>query len=497
MPIVLGLDIGTTGCKAAAFDEAGHLVASHTVEYPLYHPKAGWAEQDPHDWWHGTVQAIRALLAHPQVDAEQVAAVGLSGQMHGAVLLDTEMQPVRRAIIWNDGRTTKQCEEITRAVGKQKLIELTGNPALEGFTLPKVLWVRENEPDIFKQASLLLLPKDYIRWRLTGLVAQEISDAAGTVMFDVRNGKWSNAVREAVGLPATLFPDILGSTELAGQITRETAQETGLLQGTPVVGGGADNACGAVGTGVVAEGISMVSLGTSGVVLAYSSAPRIEEMGRVHTFNHSVPNAYYLMGVTQGAGFSLRWARDLFRLESYDAMTQEAASVAPLSTGLVYLPYLQGERTPHMDASARGVFFGLTGAHTRAHIIRSVLEGISYSLRDCFEILRSTGLRMDQMRLTGGGAQSDMWMQMLASVLGTPLSRTTATEGPAFGAALLAAVGAGIYRDIPSACRATIRTTDVFTPDPAMRHVYDRGYEFYRSLYPDLKSAFRRAAELY
>nr|MDQ3328546.1 xylulokinase [Chloroflexota bacterium] len=496
MALLLGLDVGTTGCKAAIFDEVGRAVASHTEEYPLYHPQPGWAEQAPEEWWQGTVGAIRGVLEADGVDAGEIAAIGLSGQMHGAVLLDEARQPVRRAIIWSDGRTTAQCRAITEAVGAEQLIELTGNPALEGFTAPKVLWVREHEPEHFERARLLLLPKDYIRYRLTGEVAMEISDAAGTLLFDVRQSRWSGELLDALELSASMLPEVRGSAEVCGQVTAEVAKLTGLVAGTPVVGGGADNACGAVGTGVVRSGLVAVSIGTSGTVLAHADEARIDPEGRVHTFNHSVPGAYYLMGVHQAAGYSLRWLRDTLGFDGkggdavYERMTEEAAEVPPLAHGLVFLPYLQGERTPHMDAAARGVFFGLSGVHSRADLTRAVLEGVAFSLRDSWEILRKQGLPLDEVRITGGGAQSNVWMGILASVLSVELVRTSATEGPAFGAALLAGVGADIWANIPEACEATIRPLDTVQPDSRLTERYTEGYGLYQELYPALKDLY-------
>ena len=502
MPYLLGLDVGTTGCKAALFDEAGRTVASHTEEYPLYHPRPGWAEQEPEEWWRGTTGAIRGVLSQGGIGGGDVAAVGLSGQMHGAVLLDADLKPVRRAIIWSDGRTTPQCREITERVGARRLVELAGNPALEGFTAPKVLWVRENEPESFARARLLLLPKDYVRLRLTGEPAMEISDAAGTLLFDVRAGRWSEELLQLLDLPPSLLPEVRGSAEVSGRITAGTAELTGLQEGTPVVGGGADNACGAVGTGVVREGLVAVSIGTSGTLLAHSAEPKVDPEGRVHTFNHAVPGALYLMGVHQAAGFSLRWLRDALRVQAgagrdpYDIMTREAADTPPLSEGLWFLPYLQGERTPHMDASARGAFFGLSGVHGRGHLTRAVLEGVAYSLRDSAEIMRGLGIPMGEVRITGGGARSDVWMRILASVLGVPLVRTSATEGPAFGAALLAGVGAGVYDSIPEACDAAISPASTIEPDPALHERYTEGYHLYRDLYPALKNLYARAATL-
>jgi xylulokinase len=502
MAYLLGLDVGTTGCKAAIFNEAGTTIASHTEEYPLYHPHPGWAEQEPEEWWRGTVGAIRGVLGSGGIPAGEIAAVGLSGQMHGAVLLDEGMRPVRRAIIWSDVRTTPQCREITERVGAERLVQLAGNPALEGFTAPKVLWVREHEPENFARARLLLLPKDYVRFRLTGDIAMEVSDAAGTLLFDVRGGHWSEELLRLLDLPASLLPKVRGSAEVCGRITPDVAALIGLVAGTPVVGGGADNACGAVGTGVVRDGLVAVSIGTSGTVLAHSSEPKIDPLGRVHTFNHAVPRAFYLMGVHQAAGFSLRWLRDTLGVQGgdgtspYALMTSEAAQVPALSEGLWFLPYLQGERTPHMDGSARGVFFGLSGVHGRGHLTRAVLEGVAYSLRDSVEILRELGVVMGEVRVTGGGAQSDVWMGILASVLGIGLVRTSASEGPAFGAALLAGVGAGVYGSIPEACDRTIRSLETIEPDPALQSRYTEGYGLYRDLYPPLKDLYARAATI-
>lgn len=502
MAYLLGLDVGTTGCKAALFDVGGETVAAHTEEYPLYHPHPGWAEQEPEEWWRGVVGAIRGVLGGSGVAPREIAGLGLSGQMHGAVLLDEDLRPVRRAIIWSDGRTTEQCREITERIGAERLIALAGNPALEGFTAPKVLWVREHEPESFARARTLLLPKDYIRARLTGEIGMEISDAAGTLLLDVRHAVWSEELLRRLDLPASLLPDLRGSAELCGRITAGAAALTGLAEGTPVVGGGADNACGAVGTGVVRPGLAAISIGTSGTVLAHSAEARIDPRGRLHTFNHAVPGALYLMGVHQAAGFSLRWLRDTLGvagtdgLGPYDVMTTEAAQVPPLAQGLVFLPYLQGERTPIMDAGARGVFFGLAGVHGRGHLTRAVLEGVAYSLRDSVEILRELDVPVEEFRITGGGAASDVWMGILASVLGEPLVRTSASEGPAFGAALLAGVGTGVYASIPEACAATIRTLESIEPDAALRERYDAGYALYRSLYPALKDAYRQAAAL-
>src|SRR5947199_4251538 len=505
MHALLGLDLGTTGVKAALFAaEDGHLLSTAFVDYPLYHPHPGWAEQNPAEWWQAILSAVRTCLIRGATQGAQVSdvrGVGLSGQMHGVVLLDAEQRVLRPCIIWADQRSEAQCRWMTERVGASRLIEYVSNPALTGFTAPKLLWIRENEPEIFAQASTLLLPKDYIRYRLTGVMAIEISDAAGTCLLDVKHGKWSEEVLKALELAPSLLPPVVAADAVCGTITEEVAELSGLRAGTPVAGGGADNACGAVGNGVVVPGLGLVSIGTSGVVLAYADTPQVDTSGpvpRVHTFNHAVPHAWYLMGVTQGAGLSLRWVRDNIGLLEralerwtamvvYELLAKEAESVTPGSDGLIFLPYLQGERTPHLDAYARGGWIGLTARHDRRHLIRSVLEGVAFSLKDCFAILREQGLQVEQMRATGGGAKSPLWRQIIADVLGVELVTTNATEGPAFGAALLAGVASGIYDSILQACETTIHVVERIEPQPAVERDYTQAYETYHALYPALK----------
>ena len=507
MQALLGIDLGTTGVKAAIFAaEDGHVVSSAFVEYPLAHPQPGWAEQNPDEWWQATITAIRTCLEQG-VEARDVGAVGLSGQMHGVVLLDEEDLVLRPSIIWADQRSAPQSLWITERVGAERLVSLVSNPALPGFSAPKILWIRQHEPALFARAKLILLPKDYIRYRLTGIPAIEISDAAGTDLLDVQHGAWSTAVLEAIELDPALLPPVIPSDTVAGTITTEVAQLTGLLPGTPVAGGGADNACAAVGNGVVQPGLALVSIGSSGVVLAYAEAHRVDTSApvpRVHTFNHAVPNAWYLMGVTQSAGLSLRWLRDNIGLperalerwtglDAYELLTSEAASVAPGSEGLFFLPYLQGERTPHLDPYARGGWLGLTASHDRRHLVRAVLEGVAFSLKDCFNIIREQGLPIEQVRATGGGAKSVLWRQIIADVLGVELVTTNAQEGPAFGAALLAGVAIGLYPSIQQACEATVRVTAQTTLHPQTQGIYARAYETYQALYPALKPIFDRA----
>jgi len=505
MQTLLGIDLGTSGVKAALFAaEDGHVIADAFMDYPLYHPRPGWAEQNPAEWWQATVAAIRACLAGAAklgVQPADICGVGLSGQMHGVVLLDAHQQVLRPCIIWADQRSDAQSRWMTEKVGASKLIEYVSNPALTGFSAPKLLWIRDNEPEIFAQARTMLLPKDYIRYLLTGVMAMEISDAAGTCLFDVKHGHWSQEVLEAIELEPSLLPPVVPADGVAGKITEEVATLTGLPAGTPVAGGGADNACGAVGNGVVVPGLALVSIGTSGVVLAHAATPQVDTSGptpRIHTFNHAVPQAWYLMGVTQGAGLSLRWVRDNIGLperalerwtgeDAYEVLTREAASVPPGCEGLIFLPYLQGERTPHLDPYARGGWIGLTASHDRRYLIRSVLEGVAFSLKDCMSIIQEQGLRLEQVRATGGGARSLVWRQIIADILGVELVITNATEGPAFGAALLAGVAAGVYSSVQEACAQTVHVVERTAPQDMTTEVYRQTYATYQALYPALK----------
>ncbi|HEU5230879.1 MAG TPA: xylulokinase [Ktedonobacteraceae bacterium] len=510
MQTLLGVDLGTTGVKAALFAaEDGHVLADAFVDYPLFHPHPGWAEQDPADWWRATTAAIRACLSAGEargIPPADVCGVGLSGQMHGVVLLDAQQKVLRPCIIWADQRSQAQCLWITERVGASRLIEYVSNPALTGFSAPKLLWVRDNEPELFRQARTMLLPKDYIRYLLTGVLAMEISDAAGTCLLDVKHGVWSREVLEALELDPALLPPVVPSAAICGVITKEAAALTGLPVGTPVAGGGADNACGAVGNGVVRTGLALVSVGTSGIVLAHADTPQVDISGpvpRVHTFNHAVSQSWYLMGVTQGAGLSLRWVRDNIglperalerwtKIDAYEYLAREAEGVAPGCDGLIFLPYLQGERTPHLDAHARGGWIGLTASHDRRHLIRSVLEGVAFSLKDCFAIIKEQGLQLEQLRATGGGAKSPLWRQIIADVLGVELVTTSASEGPAFGAALLAGVASGVYSSVQQACEQTVRVVERTEPRPAVAPIYAQAYETYRALYPALKPIISR-----
>ena len=501
MDCLLGVDIGTTGAKTILMDASGRLLASASEEYPLLTPQPKWSEQDPMRWVEAALNTIRAALAQADVPAERVKAVGFSGQMHGLVLLDEAGSVLRPAILWNDVRTTEQCRQIESQVGKETLFEETCNPALEGFTAPKVLWVQQHEPHLYEKARHILLPKDYVRYRLTGELAMEVSDAAGTLLFNVRERTWSNAVLDALQIPTEWMPPIYESSDICGRATEQTADATGLPPGTPFVGGGADNACGAVGNGIVSEGKVSASLGTSGVVLAHTDRPLTDPQMRAHTFCHAVPNRWYSMGVMLSAGGAFRWLRDALCQEEaaeaaergadpYEAMTSKASQAPVGSEGLFFLPYLTGERTPHADANAKGAFVGLTLRHGKAEILRAAMEGITYGMRDSLEIIRGLGVEVSEVFATGGGARSAFWRQMQADVYDADVSAISHAEGPAFGAAILAGVGAGVYGSCEEAADALIQTESRVEPNRAASETYRRGYETYRALYPALKPSF-------
>jgi xylulokinase len=492
--LFLGLDVGTSGVKAILVLESGEVERSATTALSLDTPRPGWAEQDPERWWEASVASIRSVL--DGIDAARVAAIGISGQMHSSVFLDREGGVIRPALLWCDGRTTAECREITERVGgEDRLRELASNPALEGFTLPKVLWLRRHEPDAFARLATVLLPKDYLRFRLTGEVATEPSDASATLMYDTARMRWSTEILDAMELPHTLVPAVGGSAEVLGRVTGEAAALCGLRAGTPVVGGGADNACGAAGVGVVGPGEAVASWGTSGTVLAPMAEPRVDHGLRAHTFCHVVPGTWYLMGVTLTAGGAFNWFRDAFaaelagRPDAKQLLDAEAASVPAGAEGVTFLPYLQGERTPHRDAAARGAFVGLSLAHSRGHLARAVLEGVCFALRDSVEILREAGVPLSRLLLTGGGARSPLVRRLQADIYGLPVGRVNREEGPAYGAALLAAVGAGAFSDLPTAAAATLARTQLEEPDPEVHQVYHEPYTRFRRLYPALRQA--------
>lgn len=499
MAYLMGLDVGTSGVKAVVIDEKGRVRGAHTAALELKTPQPGWAEQRPEDWWQASRKAIAGALRRSKVRPGQLAAVGFSGQMHSSVFLDAKGKVIRPALLWCDGRTTPQCREITERVGEGRLREWACNPALEGFTLPKVLWLKQNEPAAFARLDKVVLPKDYIRYRLSGELASEPSDASATLMYDTAQRRWSEPLMQAVGLSPSLLPDLGGSTEVLAHVSKAAAKQTGLTEGTPLVGGGADNACGAVGVGVVAPGDAVASWGTSGTVLAPTARPKVDPGLRAHTFCHVVPDTWYVMGVMLTAGAAFAWHRDQLapelrrRKDASELLNKEAAKVPIGAEGLTFLPYMQGERTPHRDAAARGAFVGLSLAHTRAHLSRAVLEGICFGLRDSLRIIQNLGLPLDSLLLTGGGARSAIVRRMQADVYGVPVVTANREEGPPFGAALLAGVGAGVWPDVPAACAATLRRRAPLAPDAKAHARYDEAYRRYRSLYPALRPFFAEA----
>jgi xylulokinase len=490
--LLLGLDVGTGGARAVAVDEWGNLVAEASSEYPLHSPRPGWTEQDPEDWWEGAKEALGKVAAGVE---DEVAGLGLTGQMHGSVFLDASNVVIRPALLWNDQRTHRQCGKITEAVGEERLIQLAGNPALTGFQAPKILWLRDEEPENYSRVARVLLPKDYVRLRLTGEHATDASDAAGTLLLDVRERNWSGEILDALEIPIDWMPGVYEGPQGTGALDGRLAGELGLPGGIPVAAGGGDNAAAAVGVGVVEGGLLSSSVGTSGVLFAASEGFTPDPSGRIHAFCHAVPGEYHLMGVTLSAGGSLSWWRDATGVD-YDDLVEAASEVQPGAEGLIFLPYLSGERTPHLDPQARGAFVGLTTRHGLPHMTRAVMEGVVLSLRDSLEIMRELEVTLDQVRATGGGARSALWRQLQADVYGVPIHRTTADEGPAHGAALLAGVAAGVYRDVEEACSTVRLREEVTEPDAGRTTIYEEYYEVYRSLYPATRSAMHSLAGL-
>ncbi len=494
MDYVLGIDVGTGGTRAVLVDRSGKIAASATAEHvPFASPKTGWAEQDPHDWWKAAGEAIRAVLA--QVPGANVVCAGLAGQMHGAVLLDEAGEVLRPALIWCDQRTQAQCDWLNEKLGEKRIIELTCNPALTNFTLTKLLWVRDNEPEIWKRFRHVLLPKDYVRFRMTGEQAMDVSDASGTLMLDVAHRRWSEKMMAAAGLPMSSLPKLCESPEVCARISDKGASHTGLTAGTPVVGGAGDQAGGAVGMGIVRAGAVSATIGTSGVVFAATDHPAMDPKGRVHTFCHAVPGRWHVMGVTQAAGLSLRWMRDLLQNGaelSYDTLTKEAAQVPPGSDGVLWAPYLMGERTPHLDPNARGTLTGLAASHTRGHVTRAVLEGVAFSLKDTFSLFNEMKVPVTNVRLGGGGARSDLWRQIQADVYGYEVEILAAEEGAAYGGALLAGVGAKWWNSVEEACDAIVEVQKRVKPDASAAAAMKKQYENYRQLYPALKALFAK-----
>ncbi|MFB3825715.1 MAG: xylulokinase [Bryobacteraceae bacterium] len=490
----LGIDIGTGGSRALLVDARGRVKAGFTAPHQdMSMPRPLWAEQDPYDWWNAAAGAVRGVLAEAGVSGGEVKAVGLSGQMHGLVILDEADRVIRPSLIWCDQRSQPQVDSINAALGKENVLRWTANPVLTGFTLPKLLWVRDNEPQNFARVRKVLLPKDYVRFRLTGEYATEVSDASGTSLFDVVNRRWSFEMVDGLKLDRAILPKCYESADVTGVIGAQAAEATGLKAGTPVVGGGGDQASSAVGNGIVEPGIVSCTLGTSGVVFAHMENVAYDLAGRVHTFCHAVRGKWHVMGVTQGAGLSLQWFRNqLAPGMHYDALTAEAALSPAGAQGLFWLPYLMGERTPHLDAAARGGWIGLTASHTRADLLRAVIEGVSYSQRDCLDLIEELGVAINSVRASGGGAKSPFWRQVLADVFNKRVVTLETQEGSAYGAALLAL--SREYGSVPGVCREAIREVDSVTPQNAA--FYTRGHRIYQSLYPALKPAYSAIAVL-
>ncbi len=503
----LGIDVGTSGTKTILVDLKGKVIASASQEYPLLTPKPGWTEQNPEDWWAAARETIAQVLKASRVKSSDIRGIGLSGQMHGSVFLDKKRNVVRPCLLWNDNRTAEVCESITRRIGEKVLHQSVANPVLTGFTLPKVVWLQEKEPARFKRVRHLMLPKDYVRMCLTGEIFTEVSDAAGSLMFDVRHRRWSKTILDALSIPMEWLPEVRESHEPCGCITGEVAALTGLCAGTPVVGGAADQPAGAVGTGVVREGQVMCSLGTSGVIFAATRKAEVDPKERLHTFSHAVPDCWYLMGCTLSAGGSLAWYRGQFaaaeraeaarrRIDVYGILMDQASKVSPGSEGLYFLPYLTGERSPHKDPYARGAFVGLSVRSTPAHFVRAIVEGVTYSLRDCLEVVREQGVKLTEIRATGGGARSPFWRQILADVFQADIAILASEEGPGMGAAILAAVGAGEYEDTRTACDRMLKVKARISPNKAASRRYEEYYQHFVTLYPALKRSFRGCVDL-
>jgi xylulokinase len=476
-------------------------VASATSPHvPFASPGPAWAEQDPADWWGAAQRAVRDVLATSGVSASQISCIGLSGQMHGAVLLDDAGKVLRPSIIWCDQRTAEECRWLDREVGTDRLLELTCNPALTNFTLTKLLWVRTHEPEVWSRVRHVLLPKDYVRYCLSGAFAIDVADASGTLMLDVRTRQWSTEMLKATGISAEILPEVLESPAVSARVSREAAAVTGLREGTPIVAGAGDQAAGAVGMGITRPGAVSVTLGTSGVVFAATETPALDRKGRIHTFCHAIPGRWHVMGVTQAAGLSLRWMRDQQQAgsddEAYRRMTEEAGAIAPGAEGVLWAPYLMGERTPHADPDVRGALLGLAASHTRAHVVRAVLEGVAFSQRDSFGIFAELGVPVKKVIVGGGGARSAVWRQIQADVYGHPVETVAAEEGAAYGAAILAGVGAGLWPSVDEACDAIVKSSGVTAPDPATVTVMSRQYEAYRRVYPALRAVYPNGPSL-
>jgi len=507
MQYLVGLDVGTTSTRTLIIDSNGKLISSCIKEYPMHTPKPGWAEQDPDDWWEAAVYTIKGAISSGDIKPQDIAAIGLTGQMHGSVFIDRKGSIIRPALLWCDQRTAPQCEKIYDIFGYEGFIKLSHNKALAGFTAPKILWLAENEPQNYKKIYKLLLPKDYIRYKLSGEFFTEVTDASGTILMDIEKRDWSEEILKGLDIDRAILPDMFESIELSSFVSEEAAKLTGLIKGTPIAGGGGDQPAGAVGSGIVKEGIVSDSLGTSGVVFTTTDDPVYDEQGRLHSFCHSVPGKWNLMGVTLSASGSFKWYADKFgpsreikeknpQIPDYALLDKQAEIVKEGSEGLIFLPYLTGERTPYADPNARGVFFGISYVHTQDHFVRSILEGVAFSQLDCLNLIRGLDVKPDRVIFFGGGAKSRLWSQMMSDVFELEISTLKIEEGPAYGAALIAAVGAKLYSSIEEVCEKTIEQKEVFKPDPEKSRIYSKYYEIYKDLYKDLKKDFKRLEEV-
>lgn len=508
MKYVIGIDLGTSATKTVLFDRNGNVISQASREYPMQQPHNGWAEQNPVDWYDAAIETLKTVTESSGINPADIEALGISGQMHGLVMLDEECNVLRPSILWCDQRTNKECEQLTEALGRETLIKITANPALTGFTASKILWVKNNEPEIFEKCRHILLPKDYLRFRLTGDFATEVSDASGMQILNVPERRWSETMIEALGIKEEYLPKVYESPDVTGYINNDTSEKTGIPVSVKVVGGAGDNAAAAVGMGVVSEGKAFTTIGTSGVVFAHTDNPVIDPEGRVHTFCCAVPGAWHVMGVTQGAGLSLQWFKNNFCAEESALAAKEGKDVYIITDSmaseipvgcekLLYLPYLMGERTPHLDPDCRGVFFGLSAIHTKAHFIRAIMEGVTYSLYDCLLVLKNMGICPDSMLLCGGGGKSNLWKSMLCDTFDMPVITTKSSEGPAMGVAILAAVGAGIYSTVADACDAMLRSeASTAEPDKAKTEAYRKVHGVYASVYPSLKANYKQLAAL-
>ena len=502
MNFYLGLDIGTGGTKSILINDKGRVICNSSFEYKMYTPKPLWSEQNPEDWWKAAQKSFNEILNKSGIKNSDVKGIGLTGQMHGLVLLDVSGKVLRPCIMWNDQRTLKECEEITNKIGFKRLLKITGNPVLPGFTAPKILWVKKNEPDIYEKIGHILLPKDYIRFCLTGEFATDVSDASGTLLLDVNKRNWSDEILKQLEIPKVWLSKVYESTEVTGKISKEAEKKTGLMAGTIVVAGGGDQAAGGVGTRTVNDGVTSVVLGTSGVIFSHTNKLIIEQEGKLHTFCHAVPDAWHIMGVTLSAAGSFKWYKEIFgevekekafqkKKNVYDILIKQAEKISAGSEGLFFLPYLSGERTPHPDPNAKGTFTGFTVRHDKSHFTRAVIEGITYSLRDCLELNRNLGLKTEQFRASGGGAKSKFWLQLLADVFNAEIITLTSTEGASYGAALLASVGAGEFDNIKEACQTSIKIKLGYKPQKENVNLYNDFYNVYKNLYPSLKNSFK------